>query len=146
MKKHENQDLRKPVRNPPKWGPLEARHRATRLLLVTLRAITLLIFHLQTSRSVILDRNGENLLFRASRAFPGDTSGSTSGSASGSASGSMSGSMSGSTSGGTSGGTSGSSSGSTSGSPPPPLPPGPMGYAEYLKPVGWGRHVLFVPH
>ena len=34
-----------------------------------LQAITLLIFPLQTSRSVILDRNGEILLLRASRVF-----------------------------------------------------------------------------
>ena len=36
---------------------------------ITFWAITLLIFHLQSSRSVILDRNGEILLLRASRAF-----------------------------------------------------------------------------
>ena len=38
---------------------------------ITFWAITLLIFHLQSSRSVILDRNGEILLLRASRAFFG---------------------------------------------------------------------------
>ena len=53
-------------------GAKASTHARTSARENTLRAITLLIFHVQTSRLVILDRNGEILLLRASRAFFGD--------------------------------------------------------------------------